>query len=81
LDTLEFALVTAPPTNGGEKAGRWDRRRPWAVLLNAERGKGAAGKAIVNLAEKDSRTGTYLRNIVKSYNPHDFGIQPSEIII
>ncbi len=75
-------LVTCPPldyekpNNNGSNGSR-----PWVVLLARDgTGKVKRGKE-VSLAERNPRTGKYLRNIVKSLNPADYNIQPVEFIL
>lgn len=65
-----------PPSNNGSNGSR-----PWVVLLARDgNGKVKRGKE-VSLAERNPRTGKYLRNVVKSLNPADYNIQPVEFIL
>lgn len=81
LDTREAGLVTYPPEEAEKTDPGEEPARPWIVLLKKNWKDGAVKEEIINLSKKDERTGRYLRNIVKSFNPHDFGIQPAEVII
>lgn len=80
LDTRELGLVTVPPEDLPEKSTPVDETRPWIVLLKKKQKNGMVKEKIVSLSSQDPQTGKYLRNIVKSFNPHEFGIQPTEII-
>lgn len=58
-----------------------DGSRPWVVLLGPD-GKGGVKKIKeVDLAERDPKTGKYLRNIVRSLNPTDYNIQPIDFLL
>ncbi len=81
LDTQETGLVTIPPEEAAQNGPPEDASRPWIVLIKKDRKGGVGREEIVNLSQKDERTGAYLRNIVRSFNPHDYGIQPAEVII
>ncbi len=71
LDTGEFGLVAENPGNG-------KKSRPIVVLLykNGDFRKGAT----VDLNEKVAQTGKYLRNIVRTFHPADYNIQPAEFL-
>jgi len=80
-------LVTIPPdeaaTSEEEKksSNGFNGIRPWVILLASD-GKGGIKKGKeVNLAERDPSTGKFLRNIVASLSPSEFGIQPAEFIL
>ena len=71
LDTEEMALV---------KEAQEAADRPKVMLLLPD-GKGGFDRGeMVNLDERDPATGKYLRNIIQSYHPAAFHIQPSEYI-
>jgi HD-GYP domain-containing protein (c-di-GMP phosphodiesterase class II) len=73
LDSGELALVIDP----GKMT---DKTRPMVMLL-APGGKGGyikIGEADLN--ERDSDSGAFLRNIVKSLHPSTHGIQPAEFL-
>lgn len=74
LDTGEMGVVLDYPMQTGGS-------RPRVILL--EKGEHGAMKSgeMVSLAEKDSESGAYRRNIVKSLNPAFYGIQPSAFIL
>jgi HD-GYP domain-containing protein (c-di-GMP phosphodiesterase class II) len=74
LDTGEKGLVMAPPQNG-------DKARPKVLLLKDDRQGGFSKDKIVNLAEKDIRTGLFKRNPKKSINPSVLGIQAAEFLV
>jgi len=51
-------------------------------LKLAENGNGGyATVAVADLAECDTQSGAFLRNIVKSIHPSTLGIQPAEFLI
>jgi HD-GYP domain-containing protein (c-di-GMP phosphodiesterase class II) len=73
LDTEELALVIS----SSQKTGK---RRPLVCLM--EKGTDGSynkGKTI-DLAERDRRTGNYAREIIETYHPANFGIQPVQYI-
>ena len=74
LDTGEMGLVMDSPENG-------DKARPKVVLLKDDGQGGFKKDKIVNLAEKDPRTGLYKRNTKKSINPSTLGIQAAEFLV
>ncbi|NJL59084.1 MAG: HD-GYP domain-containing protein [Desulfobacteraceae bacterium] len=71
LDTGEFGLVAENPGNGRKS-------RPIVVLLhkNGHFRKGA----IVDMNQKNPQTGKYLRNVVRTFHPADYDIQPAEFL-
>jgi len=74
LDTGELALVMDTDKTS-------DGARPIVVLL-AENGNGGyATVGVADLAECDTQSGAFLRNIVKSIHPSTLGIQPAEFLI
>lgn len=74
LDTGEMGLVVGSPDNG-------DNSRPKVVLLKIDDKGGYKKGKVVNLAEKDSKTGLYKRNTKKSINPSVLGIQAAEFLV
>jgi HD-GYP domain-containing protein (c-di-GMP phosphodiesterase class II) len=74
LDTGEIGLVMENP----EKS---DGDRPLVVVLNPEDGGRYSRGATVDLSEREALGGSYKRNIVRTYNPGLFGIQPAEYIV
>lgn len=74
LDTGEKGLVTECPENG-------DKTRPKLLLLKDEGQNRFRKDKVVNLAEKDPRSGLYTRNIKKSIHPSVLGIQPAEFLV
>lgn len=71
LDTGEMGLV---------EETREEAHRPRVMLLNSD-GKGGFGTgAKVNLNDKDPESGQYRRNIIQSYHPSAFNIQPADFI-
>jgi len=74
LDTGEMGLVTG--ASGDIEIGR-----PRVVLLK-EAGNGEFRKGeMVNLMEKDSRTGGFRRNIDRTLHSSSFAIQPADFIV
>ena len=72
LDTSELALVVSSSKKAGEK-------RPMVCLMHKDViGNYYKGETI-DLAERDRRTGKYLE-IVETYHPSTFGIQPAQHI-
>jgi HD-GYP domain-containing protein (c-di-GMP phosphodiesterase class II) len=73
LDTGELALVVSSSRKKGEK-------RPLASLME----KGIDGRyqkgESIDLAERDTLTGNYVREIIETYHPSDFEIQPVQQI-
>jgi HD-GYP domain-containing protein (c-di-GMP phosphodiesterase class II) len=72
LDTDELALVVSSPSRDFSK-------RPLVCVLEKE-GEGYKKKEIINLDERDTETGDYIRDIVETYHPADLGIQPVQHI-
>jgi hypothetical protein len=57
-----------------------DPARPMVLSLLSD-GKGGAKKGkVMDLAERDPKTGKFLRNVKKTYNPSTFGIQAAEFL-
>jgi HD-GYP domain-containing protein (c-di-GMP phosphodiesterase class II) len=74
LDTGEKGLVL-PSTGEG------NRVRPKVVLLVSDSQGGYKKGKKIDLAEKDTSTGSFVKNIVNSFNPSVYGIQPAEFIL
>ena len=73
LDTREIGLVIDTPEEG-------DRTRPRIMLLSAN-GKGGYVKGgIVRLTERDPETGSFRRNVMKTFHPSVYGIQAAEFL-
>ncbi len=74
LDTGELALVI--------EAGKGvDGTRPKVVILAADGQGGYTKDGMVDLDERESKSGLFRRNIVKSLHPATHGIQPAEFLI
>jgi hypothetical protein len=73
LDSDDLALVVSLSKKKGEK-------RPLVCLMEKDPdGMYQKGKTI-DLAERDTRTGNYVRDIMETYHPSTFGIQPVQHI-
>jgi hypothetical protein len=74
LDTGELGIVLDCPKNGNPT-------RPQIVLLmRDDNGKFKKVKS-VDLSEKRPKTESFKRNVVKSFHPSTFGIQPADFIL
>ncbi len=74
LDTGELGIVLDCQKNG-------DPARPHIVLLmRDDNGKFKKGKS-VDLSAKNPKTESFKRNVVKSFHPSNFGIQPTDFIL
>ena len=74
LDTGEKGLVL--PSTGDENKGR-----PKVVLLVPDsQGRFKKGKSVY-LAQKDTATDSFVRNIVNCFNPSIYSIQPADFIL
>ncbi len=74
LDTDELGMVLECPKNGNPA-------RPRIVLLiRDDNGKFKKGKS-VDLAEKKPNAESFKRNVVQSFHPSNFGIQPADFIL
>jgi HD-GYP domain-containing protein (c-di-GMP phosphodiesterase class II) len=69
LDTDELALVVSSPSRNFSK-------RPLVCVLEKEGEGGYKKREIINLDERDTKTGSYVRGIIETYHPATFGIQP-----
>ena len=73
LDTGELALVVSSPSRDFSK-------RPLVCVLEKEGEGRYKKKEILNLDERDTKTGKYVRGIVETYHPANLGIQPVQHI-
>ena len=73
LDTDELALVVSSPSRDFSK-------RPLVCVLEKEYEGSYKKKEIINLDERDNETGSYAREIIATYHPSTFGIQPVQHI-
>jgi HD-GYP domain-containing protein (c-di-GMP phosphodiesterase class II) len=73
LDTGELALVVSSPSRDFSK-------RPLVCVLEQEGEGRYKKKEIINLDERDPKTGKYAREIVDTYHPANLGIQPVQHI-
>jgi HD-GYP domain-containing protein (c-di-GMP phosphodiesterase class II) len=69
LDTDELALVVSSPSRNISK-------RPLVCVLKKESEGSYKKREIINLDERDTETGNYVREIIETYHPATFGIQP-----
>ena len=74
LNTGEIGLVSENPEQS-------DGMHPLVTILLPADGQGYTRGETVDLAERETSDGRYKRNILKTYNPALFGVQPSEFII
>lgn len=73
LDTDELALVVSSPSRDFSK-------RPLVCILEKEGEGSYKKKEIINLDERDTETGNYVRDIIETYHPASLGIQPVQHI-
>ena len=73
LDSGELALVVSSPSRDFSK-------RPLVCILEKENDGSYKKVEIINLDERDTKTGNYVREITETYHPADFGIQPVQHI-
>jgi HD-GYP domain-containing protein (c-di-GMP phosphodiesterase class II) len=73
LDTGEIGIVADYPLGSGGA-------KPRIILLMKEHDGKLRKGDMVDLAEKDPTSGAYLRNVMKSTNPADRGIQPARFL-
>jgi HD-GYP domain-containing protein (c-di-GMP phosphodiesterase class II) len=73
LDTGELALVVSSPSREFSK-------RPLVCTLEKESDGSYKKKEIINLDERDTETGSYIRGINETYHPANLGIQPVQHI-
>jgi hypothetical protein len=69
LDTDELALVVSSPS-------RTFSKRPLVCVLEKESDGSYNKKEIINLDERDTATGKYVREVIETYHPATLGIQP-----
>ncbi len=74
LDTGELGLVS------GKGKGS-NGSRPDVVVIKTDKDKVYRKGPIISLEERDSKTMDYIRNIVASFHPGRFGIQPAEYLL
>jgi len=73
LDSGDLALVVSASKKKGEK-------RPLVCLMEQDQDGNYQKGNTCDLAERDSSTGSYVREIVETYHPATFGIQPVQHI-
>ena len=73
IDTGELALVVSSPSRDFSK-------RPLVCVLEKGDDESYTKKEIINLDERDSETGNYVREILETFHPADLGIQPVQHI-
>jgi len=73
LDTGELALVVSSPS-------REFAKRPLVCILQKESDGSYKKREIINLDERDTETGSYVRKIIETYHPSTLGIQPVQHI-
>ncbi len=73
LDTHELALVVSSPS-------RIFSKRPLVCVLEKENDGGYKKREIINLDERNTETGKYVREVIETYHPATFGIQPIQHI-
>jgi len=69
LDSDELALVVSSPSRNFSK-------RPLVCVLEKEGEGSYKKKEIINLDERDAKSGNYVKEIIETYHPANFGIQP-----
>ena len=74
LDTDEMGLAMY-------SSQKKDQTRPKVQLLKPSENKQYTKGKIIDLAERDPRTGDYKRNIIKTQHPSTLGIQPANYIL
>ena len=73
LDNDELALVVSSPSRNFSQ-------RPLVCILIKENDGSYKKKEIINLDERDTKTGNYVRDIIETYHPANLGIQPVQHI-
>ena len=73
LDTDELALVVSSPSSDFSK-------KPLVCVLEKGNDGSYNKKEIINLDERDTETGNYVREIIETYHPANLGIQPVQHI-
>jgi hypothetical protein len=74
LDTGEMGLVVDYPSED-------ERSRPELLLLEDDGQGGFKGGEKINLAERDPKTGSYLRNVLECHHPTKLGLQPAQFFL
>ena len=74
LDTGEIGLAMETPEDAMQD-------RPIVLILVSDGNGGFRKGKTVNLEERDTHTGVFRRNIVKSLHPESYGIQPAEFFL
>ena len=74
LDTGEMGLVV-------DACEGDDRTRPRIIVLHSGGHRGLEKGKVVDLADRNGRTGAYKRNIVRSLHPSMYGLQAAEFIL
>lgn len=74
LDKGQLCLVLRTPESS-------DSGRPLAVLIHYETGGEFRKGECINLAIRNPETGEYLRTIVRSLHPAQYGIQPADYLV
>jgi len=69
LDTDELALVVSSPSRDFTK-------RPLVCVLEKDAEGGYKKREIINLDERDPENGNYVIEVIETYHPVTFGIQP-----
>jgi len=73
LDTGELALVISSSRKKGQK-------RPIATIMEKDTDGSYQKGETINLEKRDAQTGNYVREIIETYHPSTFGIQPVQQI-
>ena len=73
LDTGELALVV---TSSRKK----DQKRPIATIMEKDPDGSYQKGETIDLEKRDAQTGNYVREIIETYHPSTFGIQPVQQI-
>ena len=74
LDNGELGLVVDYPHES-------ERTRPQVLLLVDDGQGGLRGSETLNLADRDQKTGSYERQIIKCLHPSVLGIQPFKFFL
>jgi HD-GYP domain-containing protein (c-di-GMP phosphodiesterase class II) len=74
LDTGELGLVVDYPRED-------ERARPEILLLEDDGQGGLKGGKTVDLAQRDEKTGSFLRNVLECHHPSKLGLQPSQLFL
>lgn len=74
LDTKEVALSARTPEDA-------DSGRPIVCILSRGRDNKIRKSKYVDLSDRDSQSGEFVRNIIECYHPSVFGIQPADFLV